>query len=111
MRPTLFQILFSVFFITGAYAQNTIESDHTLVVNFISIGAGIDHKIQKKFLEYIHQFQKDKNIKLTYILEPWGREGEQKYIFDLSTISSKRKKEFISSTKKMFEGNKLVQVE
>ena len=84
--------------------------DNQFIVNFISMGAGIDHKAEQRFLDYLSQFQMESKVTLPYKTEHWGKEGETKYSFDLKSLSKKQRKQLKDSLTKIFEGNKLVQM-
>ena len=79
-------------------------------VNFISIGAGTDHKAEEKFQEYLKTFEKNQKVKLDYKIKPWGKEGESEYVFDLKKLSTKQRSEFKQSVSTMFKDNKLVKI-
>ena len=85
-------------------------SGHQFSINFISVGAGIDHKSEQRFLDYLNQYQKENKLTLHYKTEHWGKEGETKYSVDLKNLSRNQQKNLKRSLKEMLEGNKLVQV-
>ncbi|NOT76851.1 MAG: hypothetical protein HOP08_18150 [Cyclobacteriaceae bacterium] len=107
--------LLSILFLTLALVVNGRASgnftEDQLVVNFLSTGSGIDHKAKAKFQAYVKKFQKENIHKPNLTIEPWGKEGETKYIFDLSPLSVKEKDSFKKTITEMFKGNKRISVE
>lgn len=109
------QFIFGISILSGYSAFGQQKSPQAVsgkqfIVNFISIGAGTDHKAQQKFLDCISQFQKENKVTLHYKIEHWGKEGETKYTFDLKNLSRKQAENLKGNLKEMLEGNKLVRV-
>ena len=94
----------------GQQKATQTVSGKRFTVNFVSIGAGIDHKDEQRFLDYLNLFQKENKVTLHYKTEHWGKEAETKYSIDLKNLSRNQQKNLKSSLKEMFGGNKLVQV-
>ncbi len=107
---TLSVTLLLTFFIQlSGYSFQTNQAEN-FAVNFISTGGGVDHKAEKKFASFLKEFQDKNKLTLDYKIENWGKEGERKYIFDLSNTPKEEMKDFLKSVRKMFAGNKLVVV-
>jgi hypothetical protein len=79
-----------------------------LNVSFRSIGAGIDRKTHKTFLNYIEQFEKEEKVKLAYDKIFWGREGEVDYCFQYNSLSQKQIIKFEQQLKEVFVESKSV---
>ena len=73
---TLVSIL--LFHQSNTQAQSTHSKD-SLVVSFISIGAGTDYKAMKELDIYAKEFQNEHHVKLDVSIKHWGREGETDY--------------------------------
>lgn len=67
-----------------------------LKVSFISIGEGINFEAAKYFPKVIENFNKEKKVRLEYVMVPWGREGEFNYCF----YEQKKIEEFIPYAQK-----------
>ncbi len=94
----------------GQQKATQTASGNQFTVNFVSIGAGIDHKAEQRFLDYLKLFQQENKVTISHKTEHWGKEGETKYSFDLKYLSRKQEKNLKGNLKEMFKGNKLVQV-
>lgn len=68
----------------------------TMTVNFISKGSGIDDDAVEKLNTLITEFESDNSVSLVYEKRSKGKEGEVTYTFDLSSLKSGLKDEFIS---------------
>ena len=79
-------------------------------VNFISIGAGTDHKAKEKLHDFLKAFEQQQKVRLDFKIKNWGKEGESEYIFDLKTLSAKQRGEFKGTVQKMFKENNLVRI-
>jgi hypothetical protein len=79
-----------------------------LNVSFRSIGAGIDRKTHKTFLNYIEQFEKEEKVKLAYDKIFWGREGEVDYCFQYNSLNQKQIIKFEQQLKEVFVESKSV---
>jgi hypothetical protein len=79
-----------------------------LNVSFRSIGAGIDRKTHKTFLNYIEQFEKEEKVKLVYDKIFWGREGEVDYCFQYNSLSQMQIIKFEQQLKEVFVESKSV---
>ncbi len=81
-----------------------------LVVTFISIGAGTDPD-GKAFLDnYILDFKKRSGKNISYIMIPWGREGEVDCCFTLSELSISEQTDFIEQLRRVMTGRELIQI-
>ena len=104
---TLVSIL--LFHQTNTQAQSTHSKD-SLIVSFISIGAGTDYKAKEKLEAYVKEFQNDNHVKLESVIKHWGREGETDYIYNLKKLSGRQCKVFVEQIESMFFGNNLVKI-
>ncbi len=77
--------------------------NYPLVVEFISIGAGIDNKA----LETLKTMSNSPK-KLKYVNHTFGREGEIDFCYLLKELNDKEKAKFITDVKEAFKGNNLV---
>lgn len=82
----------------------------SLTVNFISIGAGTDHKAEERFAAYIKSFQKENKVTLRYKIKPWGKEGETEYKISLKNLGQKQRRTFKHALNEMFKENKRVKI-
>lgn len=78
------------------------------IVSFISMGAGIDHKMKTKFEEGLASFNKENNLDLKPELRHWGREGEIDLIFDMKNLSTKQRNAFNSFVKETIGDSQMV---
>ena len=82
------------------------EDSYRLVVEFFSIGQGIDQKTQTDFEKLLSSNTK----KIAYEPTHWGREGEVDYCLKLSELSTGEQAEFVKKTKEMLSTSKLVHI-
>ena len=85
-------------------------SSYALSVSFFSIGEGTDGKMMQQYKDFIEKYGKEKNTILEYEMNPWGREGEADFCFQLTELNQKQREDFIIQTKKMLSESKLVHV-
>ncbi len=102
--------ILSVYSAFGQQKSAQAASGKQFTVNFVGIGAGIDHKSEQRFLDYLKQYQKENKLTLHYKTEHWGKEGETKYSIDFKNLSRNQQKNLKRNLKEMLEGNKLVLV-
>lgn len=81
-----------------------------LVISFFSICCGIDHQAQEKLDTFIKRYEKAKRKRLTKAAVRWGREGEIDYCLQLSELSSREQKKFISQVRTLLKKSKLVNI-
>ena len=91
-------------------AQSQTHSKDSLVVSFISIGAGTDYKAKEKLDFYVNDFESKHQVRLNVTIKHWGREGETDYIYDLSKLSRKQCKAFVEEIEALFADNNLVKI-
>jgi hypothetical protein len=77
-----------------------------LVVSFISMSSGIDAKSAMQLETMIVEFNKKNNANLQYDKKMWGREGERDYC--IFSPNADWVKQFTTSVKKAFDGNRLI---
>ncbi len=88
----------------------SLKSDvenYRLVLEFYSIGAGIDGAAINKFQTFLDNHPK----KPIYDKMRWGREGECDYCLKLSELSKKQQGEFVIEVKKLLTSSQLVHIE
>ena len=85
-------------------------SKDTLLVSFISIGAGTDHKAEDRLRLLVKDFELKNKVQFIVTIRNWGREGETDYSYDLTTLSKKQCKDFVDRITKMFQENNLVKI-
>ncbi len=94
-----------------ATAQDSQKSSKdTLIVSFISIGAGTDYKAEDRLELFVKDFEAENKIKLPVSIKTWGREGERDYRYDLKQLSKKQCKAFVDGVTEMFRENNLVKI-
>lgn len=86
------------------------EQTPRLVVSFYSICCGIDLKAQEKLDDFIKRYEKAKGKQLTKAAVRWGKEGEIDYCLQLSELSRKEQKRFISKVRLLLTRSKLVSI-
>jgi len=91
-------------------AQKQTPPKDSLVVSFISIGAGTDHKAKDKLDNYVKDFQSREKTTLTPTTRRWGKEGEVDYTYPLNGLSRKQCKAFVEGIEVMFRDNQLVKI-
>lgn len=110
--PAFLRTLLIIFFITLVpglvWAQET--GPQQLLVNFISVGSGIDSRAMNQFDEFITRFSKENTVKLHYNTRHWGKEGEIEYVFNLKNLKSKQRKALKDSVQIMYKDNRRVQI-
>lgn len=78
----------------------------TLVVSFISMGAGIDFASIPVFEKELKDFNKANKCGLLYELKNWGREGERDYC--IHSPVQKCLNDFAADLKSKFNGNERI---
>ena len=86
------------------------EQTSRLVVSFYSICCGIDQQAKEKLDEFIKGYEKTKGKQLTKAAVRWGREGEIDYCLQLSELSPRQQKKFISKVRLLLKRSKLVHI-
>lgn len=81
-----------------------------LVVSFISVGAGTDPEAKAYLDKYIIDYKGNKNKMVSYIMIPWGREGEVDCCFNLKELTATEQEDFIQGLRKTMIGRELIQV-
>lgn len=82
------------------------EEVYRLVVEFYSIGAGVDNKTREDFDKFIGSYPK----KIAYETTHWGREGELDYCLKLSELSTGEQADFVKKATEMLSSSKLVHI-
>jgi len=82
------------------------EDTYRLVVEFFSIGQGIDLKTQEEFEKLLSSNSK----KIAYEPTHWGREGEVDYCLKLSELSTLDQADFVKKAKETLINSKLVHI-
>jgi hypothetical protein len=95
--------------ITDESAQDANQR-YSLTVSFYSIGEGTDAKIQEAYNIFIDGFQKERNVKISYEMNAWGREGEMDYCFRLTEMDERGRADFIKQSKALLQKSNLVHV-
>jgi hypothetical protein len=103
-------ILFNLFTISSIFStvnvfSQTNNGDCRLLLNFKSIGSGIDSKTQGELVKL------SESNGLKYETKNWGREGEIKYCFTLSELSKRKQKKFIKKVKKLLVTSQYVDLQ
>lgn len=91
--------------------QKVPPTNTIYTVNFISIGAGTDHEAKGWLAGFLYGFEKNNKGKLDYKIEHWGKEGETKYLFDLSKLSPLQRNKFVNAITERFREDSLVKVD
>lgn len=81
-----------------------------LVVVFISKGEGADPEARTVLEGFLSDYARDSGKRPTYVMIPWGREGEVDCCFNLNELGSKEQGEFVESLKKAISSRELIQV-
>lgn len=82
----------------------TATDSYRLVVEFYSIGQGIDGNANDAFVKFLNAYRP----KLTYTPTHWGREGEVDYCLTLSALSRGEQGEFVKKAKAILRKSRLV---
>lgn len=94
---------------TTQVTQNTTsDANYRFSVSFISIGAGTDKNAIQQFDTYIAEYQQQNNLKLSFEITKWGREGEVDYCLKLKELDKKKQELFIAKTKEILQSSSLV---
>lgn len=109
LNLALFLSLMGFYSFAHGQTQAT-EQTSRLVVSFYSICCGIDHKAQEKLDNFIKRYEKTKRKQLTKAAVHWGKEGEIDYCLQLSELSPKEQKRFISQVRALLKKSKLVNI-
>ena len=107
MKTLALFLLFVIMYVQQGFAQN---SKDTLVVSFISIGAGTDYKAKQKLDLYAKDFEQTEHVQLNVTVKHWGKEGETDYTYDLKNLSKKQCKAFTENVEAMFLKNNLMKI-
>jgi hypothetical protein len=89
-------------------ATDEVQGLNNLVVSFYSIGSGINHGAANKMENFIEDYIKKTNTKITYKKLSWGREGETDYCIELAVMNNAQRIKFISSVKNLLHEEKLI---
>ncbi len=81
-----------------------------LVVSLISIGEGTDPEGMRLIERYVEDFGKLSGKSLSYVLIPWGREGEVDCCFALNELTPALQTQFIEGLKERIKGRNLLQI-
>ena len=81
-----------------------------LIVQFYSIGEGINSESKVVMDVFITQQEKKLNTTIGYQTFAWGREGEFDCCFRLSNLNMKQRKDFTAELNKQFNEKSLVHV-
>ena len=81
-----------------------------LVVSLISIGEGTDPEGMRLIERYVEDFGKLSGKSLSYVLIPWGREGEVDCCFALNELTPALQAQFIEGLKERIKGRNLLQI-
>lgn len=84
-------------------ATDTEKKPGTVVVSFISFGAGIDFKTLPDFEQFIKDYNTRSSCGFQYQVKNWGREGERDYCF--AGNGKPCFNDFILSLKNRYKGN------
>ena len=88
-------------------AKKTDSPDnYRLIISFFSPGNGIDHKMNKKYTEFIA----NNYPKLVYQSTPWGKEGERDYCFSLTELKQAEIDQFVKESKEMLAASNRVHI-
>lgn len=82
------------------------EDSYRLVVEFFSIGQGIDGKSNDEFVKFLDSYPK----KIAYTPTHWGREGEIDYCLKLSELSTSEQSDFVKKAQEILSSSKLVHI-
>jgi len=80
--------------------------NHRLIVSFFSPGNGIDHKVKKKFVEFLSASYPE----VKYESNRWGKEGEVTLCFSLNKLGEKDTDKFIKESKEVLASSSRVHV-
>ncbi|MEK6615747.1 MAG: hypothetical protein AABZ32_06510 [Bacteroidota bacterium] len=83
---------------------STADDSYRFVVEFYSIGEGVDYKVKEAFEIFLNSYPK----KIAFEPTPWGREGEIDYCLSLSELSSTEQNDFVKKAKDVLSKSKLV---
>jgi len=86
------------------------DSMYSVIVSFISIGAGTDASAKEKLDQVVQQYQTDAGMPIAREEIAWGREGEVDFCFKLLGQDKKSKDSFVQQLRDAFKGNNLVQI-
>ena len=84
----------------------TEKKTGTVVVSFISFGAGIDFKTVPEFEQFIKDYNARSACGFQYEVKNWGREGERDYCF--TGTGNQCFADFITSLKNKYKGNERI---
>ena len=86
------------------------QTNFRIIVSFISWGEGTDPEARKKMDICLAENQENTEKNVAFEDMPWGREGEVDFCFTLAELNEEEQENFVTSMKKAFEGNQLVQI-
>jgi hypothetical protein len=81
-----------------------------LVVSLISIGEGTDPEGMRMVERYVADFENLSGKQISWVMIPWGREGEVDCCFSLSELNPAMQSQFIEGMKERFKGRNLLQI-
>lgn len=81
-----------------------------LMVQFYSIGEGIDGTALGLLDAFMVNKEKELGKSITGISVPWGREGEFDKCYRLANLNAKQRKNLISELRKIFNDKNLVHI-
>ncbi|HLG33768.1 MAG TPA: hypothetical protein VI757_02725 [Bacteroidia bacterium] len=84
---------------TQTVQSDEIQSLNNLLVSFYSKGSGINREAAGKFDNFLMEYIRKTNTKITYKKTGWGREGELDYCISLSVMNSEQRSKFITAVK------------
>jgi hypothetical protein len=87
------------------------EKQYPVKVSFISIGTGIDLKLQSEFEAWLKDYFKKEAITTDYFVTYWGREGETDYCFEFNNLNAGQMNSFRNAIKTFFHNKERVHVE
>lgn len=82
-----------------------------LVVSFISIGEGTDPEAAGLLAGALAEYGSSKGKSPSYIMIPWGREGEVDCCFILNELAPSEQREFIAFLKGKLASRPLIQIQ
>lgn len=88
----------------------TINDTLPLIVQFYSIGTGINANSKTALDNYISEYEKLLKKSISYQVVHWGREGEYDACFRLANLDEEQRHTFISELKKLYDENSRVHI-
>jgi hypothetical protein len=93
---------------TNNTTTNVDENNYRFVVSFISIGQGIDSKLNEDFIKLLTDSENKTKKKINAENYQKGREGEIQYCMKLKNFNEKEQENFIKEVKALFGGSTMV---